>query len=62
MKRARTNDNSTTNYAIFGDIKFPRDNPLADYDTKWNNIFNDRKLITVTQCRESAILFAALEG
>ena len=48
MKRRRT-DNKSTNYAIFGDIKFPRANPLADYDTRWNTNFNDRTLITVTQ-------------
>ena len=46
MKRRRT-DNKSTNYAIFGDIKFPRANPLADYDTRWNTNFNDRTLITV---------------
>ena len=48
MKRRRT-DNNRTKYAIFEDIKFPRANPLADYDTRWNTNFNDRTLITVTQ-------------
>ena len=48
MKRPRI-DKNITNYAICGDIKFPRTDPLADYDTTWNGNFNDRTLITVTQ-------------
>ena len=54
MKRPNT-DNNSTKYAIFGDIKFPRANPLADYDTRWNTNFNERTLITVTQSKENKI-------
>ena len=61
MKRARIT-NSQTEYAIFNDLKLPGVNPLADYDTKWDAKFNDRKLITATQCQESSVLFAAREG
>ena len=49
MKRKRVG-NESGKYAIFGDIQFPRDSPLADYDTIWDRHFTDRKLITVTQC------------
>ena len=49
MKRKRL-DKKLSNYAIFGDIQFPRDNSLADYDSTWNKHFTDRTLITVTQC------------
>ena len=49
MKRIRRGAN-LANYAVFGDIKFPRDNLLADYDSAWDNNFTERTLITVTQC------------
>ena len=49
MKRKRVG-NEPSKYASFGDIKFPRDCPLADYDTKWDRHLTERKLITVTQC------------
>ena len=49
MKRKRV-CNKLAKYAIFGDIKFPRKNPSADYDSKWDKLFTDRKLISVTQC------------
>ena len=49
MKRKRVG-NKLAKYAIFGDIKFPRKNPSADYDSKWDKLFTDRKLISVTQC------------
>ena len=61
MKRKRVG-NKLAKYAIFGDIKFPRKNPSADYDSKWDKLFTDRKLISVTHCYESSILFSAREG
>ena len=61
IKRIRL-DSIHNNYAVFGDLKFPRDNSLAGYDTQWTTTFNDRTLITVTQCWESSILFAARQG
>ena len=53
---------STTDYAVYVDLKFPRLNPAADYDSTYCDTFNDRTLINVTQCWESSILFAAREG
>ena len=44
MKRKRVG-NEPGKYASFGDIQFPRDCPLADYDTKWNRHLTERKLI-----------------
>ena len=49
MQRNRVG-NKSGKYAIFGNIQFPRDSHLADYDTIWDRHFTDRKLITVTQC------------
>ena len=49
MKRARR-DIKLANYAVSGDINFPRDNALADYDSTWDNNFTACTLITVTQC------------
>ena len=43
-------------------MKFPRIDPKADYDSNWSSHFNDRTLISVTQCWESSILFAARLG
>ena len=55
MKRQRL-DRTVSKYARFGDIKFPRENPLADYDSTWTKNFTDRTLITVMQCWESTVL------
>lgn len=49
MKRVRR-DINLAEYSVFGDLKFPRENPLADYDSTWDDNFTDRTLITVTQC------------
>ena len=49
-------------YVIYGDLKFPRLNQSADYDSTWSSNFNDRTLINVTQCWESSIIFAARNG
>ena len=40
MKRKRVG-NEPGKYASFGDIQFPRDCPLANYDTKWNRHLTD---------------------
>ena len=61
MKRQRL-DKTVSKYARFGDIQFPRENPLADYDSTWTKNFTDRTLITVTQCWESTVLFSARQG
>ena len=61
MKRVRLEINNSK-YAGFGDLKFPRKNPLADYDSTWDNNLTERKFITVTQCQESSVLFCAREG
>ena len=45
MKRQRL-DKTVSKYARFGDIKFPQENPLADYDSTWTKHFNDGTLIT----------------
>ena len=44
MKRKRVG-NESGKYTIFGDIQFPRDSPLADYDTIWDRHFTDRKSV-----------------
>ena len=61
MKRQRL-DKTVSKYARFGDIQFPRENPLADYDSTWTKHFTDRTLIKDTQCWESTVLFSAREG
>ena len=49
MKRVRL-DTNNAKYAAFGDLKFPRKNLLADYDSTWDINITERKFITVTQC------------
>ena len=39
-----------------------RVDPKADYDSNWSTTFDDRTLISVTQCWESSILFVARKG
>ena len=59
MKRKRVG-NESGKYAIFGDIQFPRDSPLADYGTIWDRQFIDRKLITVLSVRK--VRYFSLHG
>ena len=49
-------------FVIYGDLKFPRVDPAADYDSNWSSTFNDRTLINITRCWESSIIFAARNG
>ena len=53
----------TTSYlAVCDDLKFPREDPKADYDVIQGPTFTDRMLISATQCWESSLLFAARNG
>ena len=41
---------STKDFAVCGDLRFPRENPKSDYDIMWSPTFTDRMLISATQC------------
>ena len=61
-KKQRSLTSTAIEVAIHNDIRFPKTNPGADYDSVWSSNSTASDLYRIIRSWESAILFAAREG
>ena len=62
VKKQKVDDNQSLDLAIFGDLRFPKSFPGADYDTIYRPTLTNRDIYKITACYESSVLFGARQG
>ena len=61
-KKQKVSASGAIEVAIYNDLRFPKTDPGADYDSCWSSTMTARTLYKIIASFESAVIFAAREG